>query len=175
MATKKTKEPKIKIEEEVIKELDSRDKEIEDLIKTKDDLENKLKNALSDYQNFKRRIETEKENNADVLNNLLLRDFINMSDNLYLYIKHIEKTIKDENILMGINMIYEESLNVIKAQGVTLSSVKEGDTFSPLLHEVVGTVAGEDENKIREVVRVGYEKDGKVIRPARVIVEKKEN
>ena len=98
-----------------------------------------------------------------------------MSDNLYLYIKHIEKTIKDENILMGINMIYEESLNVIKAQGVTLSSVKEGDTFSPLLHEVVGTVAGEDENKIREVVRVGYEKDGKVIRPARVIVEKKEN
>lgn len=171
---KKLKDTSKDIEKEVFAELDRKDAQIEDLKAQVLDLEGKLKSALSDYQNFKRRIENDKENASNLLENFLLREIINISDNIYLYIKHLEKDKKDESILTGIRMIYSDCENVIKSQGVVLEEVNVGDTFSPILHEVVGTVVGEDENKIVEVVRVGYKKGDQVIRPARVIVQKKE-
>ena len=165
-------------EDTIIEELDLKDKEIEALGKEKEDLEIKLKSALSDYQNLKRRVETEKENNANVANNIILREFLNVLDNIYLYMNHLEKD-KDkgvsESILSGIKLIYAQCNEIVVSQGLILEDVKAGDRVSPLLHEVVGTVTGERDGVITEVVRVGYLKDGLVIRAARVIVEKKEN
>ena len=180
--TKKTKiEEELEVDEsnlgedKIIEELDSRDKEIEDLKKENEELEIKLKTSLSDYQNFKRRVDNEKDNGVNVLNSLLLREFLNVLDNIYLYLKHLEKNNNvDKSVLSGIKMIYDQGNEVVVSQGLLQEEVKVGDRVSPLLHEVVGTVVGENENIITEVVRVGYEKDGKIIRPARVIVEKKE-
>lgn len=163
-------------EDTIIEELDLKDKEIETLNKEKEDLENKLKSALSDYQNFKRRVETEKENSASVLNNIILREFLNVLDNIYLYMNHLEKDKSvNESVFSGIKLIYDQCNEIVSSQGLSLEEVKVGDSISPLLHEVVGTVTGERDGVITEIVRVGYVKDGNVIRPARVIVEKKEN
>ena len=170
---KETKEPIA--EDEIIEELDVKESEINVLKKENEDLEVKLKSALSDYQNFKRRVDTEKDNNINVINNILLKEFLNVLDNIYLYMKHLEKNNNvDEAVLSGIKMIYDQCNEVVVSQGLSVEEVKEGDLVSPLLHEVVGTVIGEKENVITEVVRVGYMKDGRVVRPARVIAVKKE-
>jgi molecular chaperone GrpE len=162
-------------EDTIIEELDLKDKMIESLTHEKEDLEIKLKSALSDYQNFKRRVETEKENSSNVLNNIVLREFLNVLDNIYLYMKHLEKDKSvSDSILSGIKLIYDQCNEIVVSQGLSLEEVKEGDSVSPLLHEVVGTVTGERDGIITEVVRVGYVKDGNVVRAARVIVEKKE-
>jgi len=162
-------------EDTIIEELDLKDKEIESLNHEKEDLEVKLKSALSDYQNLKRRVETEKENSANLLNNIVLREFLNVLDNIYLYLNHLEKDKSvSESVLSGIKLIYDQCNEIVSSQGLILEEVKVGDSVSPLLHEVVGTVTGQRDGIITEIVRVGYLKDGNVVRAARVIVEKKE-
>ena len=162
-------------EDTIIEELDLKDKEIESLTREKEDLEGKLKSALSDYQNLKRRVETEKENSANLLNNIVLREFLNVLDNIYLYLNHLEKDKSvSESVLSGIKLIYDQCNEIVSSQGLILEEVKVGDSVSPLLHEVVGTVTGQRDGIITEIVRVGYLKDGNVVRAARVIVEKKE-
>ncbi|MCL4393010.1 nucleotide exchange factor GrpE [Patescibacteria group bacterium] len=138
-------------------------------------LENQLKSSLSDYQNLKRRMETEKENITDFKESIILREFLDIIDDIYLYIKHISNEgMKMEDAINGINIIYDKGIGVIKNQGIEEQEVKVGDDYSVYSHEVVGTVvADEDKNgKIIDIVRVGFLQNGKVIRPARVIVGK---
>ena len=56
-------------------------------------------------------------------------------------------------------MLQSEGLDEIPADGV----------FDPALHEAVDTRVGDD-NMILEVVRKGYNLNGKVLRPAQVVV-----
>ncbi|MEE9593329.1 MAG: nucleotide exchange factor GrpE, partial [Thermoplasmata archaeon] len=50
----------------------------------------------------------------------------------------------------------------------------DGQTFDPYLHEAVGFVEAEDEAKVVEVVHKGYRLDTKILRPAQVVVSKKQ-
>ncbi len=173
------------VTDEVLEEIDKRDEEIQALKGELEKTTNLLKSALSDYQNLKKRTEIEKENMVGITNNMLLRQFLEISDDIYSYIVHLEQSEKGGNekvniseIKSGIKLILDKCNDIVKSQGAQVMVVNEGDTFSPLNHEVIGTVNVDDpekENKVIQVVRVGYEQNGKVIRPARIIVGKKES
>ncbi|MHB8442944.1 MAG: nucleotide exchange factor GrpE [Patescibacteria group bacterium] len=170
---------------EVLEEIDKRDEEIKSLKEELEKTTNLLKNALSDYQNLKKRTEVEKENVVGITNNLLLRQFLEVADDIYAYILHLEQSEKNGNLKVNISeiksgtkLILDKCNDIVKGQGAQVMVVNEGDTFSPLNHEVIGTVNVDDpekENKVIQVVRVGYEQNGKVVRPARIIVGKKES
>lgn len=173
------------VTEEVLEEIDKRDEEIKSLKEELEKTTNLLKSALSDYQNLKKRTEVEKENAVGITNNLLLRQFLEVSDDIYAYILHLEQNEKSGNdkvniseIKTGTKLILDKCNDIVKSQGAQVMVVNEGDVFSPLNHEVIGTVNVSDpekENKVIQVVRVGYEQNGKVVRPARIIVGKKES
>ncbi|MHB8362243.1 MAG: nucleotide exchange factor GrpE [Patescibacteria group bacterium] len=173
------------VTEEVLEEIDKRDEEIKSLKEELEKTTNLLKNALSDYQNLKKRTEVEKENVIGITNNLLLRQFLEVSDDIYAYILHLEQSEKSGNdkvniseIKSGTKLILDKCNDIVKGQGAQVMVVNEGDVFSPLNHEVIGTVNVDDpekENRVIQVVRVGYEQNGKVVRPARIIVGKKES
>ena len=170
MEDKKTE----KIKKET-KKISPKEKEIKELQEQKLLLENQLKSSLSDYQNLKRRMDTEKENILDFKSSIILREFLDIIDDIYLYIKHISgEAIKKEDMVNGINIIYNKGKDIMKNQGIEIQNVNIGDSYSMYEHEVIGTIMeGEDKNnKIIDVVRVGYVQNGKVIRPAGVIVGK---
>ncbi len=170
MEDKKTE----KIKKET-KKISPKEKEIKELQDKCLLLENQLKSYLSDYQNLKRRMDTEKENILDFKSSIILREFLDIIDDIFLYIKHISgEAIKKEDMVNGINIIYNKGRDIIKNQGIEIQNVNIGDSYSMYEHEVIGTVMeGEDKNnKIVDVVRVGYIQNGKVIRPAGVIVGK---
>ena len=60
---------------------------------------------------------------------------------------------------------------VLSNQG--LEEIETDGQFNPGLHEAVDTKIGED-GKILEVVEKGYKLNGKILKPARVVVGKKE-
>lgn len=165
-----------KVNKGVTKEkVSNKEKELNELKERVEILENQLKSSLSDYQNLKRRIETEKENITDFKNSVILKEFLDIMDDIYLYIKHISgDNIKKEDIINGINVIYNKGSDVIKNQGIELQSVNIDDDYLFNEHEVIGTVIVDESknNKVVDVVRNGYTQNGKVIRPARVIVGK---
>jgi len=83
------------------------------------------------------------------------------------------KSLPPEEIAVGLDMLYRQLVDVLKAVGVEeINAV--GQPLDPERHEVVNSVESEDtpENTVIEEVRKGYQLNGKVLRTALVVVAK---
>lgn len=127
-----------------------------------DDLNNKWKRALADYQNLERRIDTEKEGFVKFANAQMLLKILPALDTLITAQKHLG----DEGLGLGVKQLVEglESEGVVKIETV-------GKEFDPNIMECIGVEDGE-ENKVTEELRTGYLINDKLLRPAQVKVGK---
>ncbi|MCL5438707.1 MAG: nucleotide exchange factor GrpE [Patescibacteria group bacterium] len=141
-----------------------------------EELENKYKRALADYQNLEKRVAEQKSEWAKSANRELLQKLLPVLDNLELALKHIEDEGLTHSTLLSVNPELAEGLkigvtqflNALKSEGVTKIEVL-GKEFDPNSMECVGTVSGE-ENKVIEEIRPGYTLFDRVLRPAQVRV-----
>ncbi len=82
--------------------------------------------------------------------------------------------ITDENVKKGVNMIRDEVMKLMSAYGVTEIEAL-GLEFDPKVHEAIMQAPAqtpEQVDTVREVFQKGYKMGDKVIRAARVIVNK---
>jgi len=126
-----------------------------------EDLTNRWKRALADYQNLEKRYEKEKADFVQFANaNLLIK--------LVGFLGHLERAslhLKDE----GVNLILAEFKKILSAEGV--EEIKAvGEDFNPAVMEAVEVVKGGQPNKVAEVLHKGYLLKGKLILPAKVKV-----
>lgn len=126
------------------------------------------KRALADYQNLEKRINLEKEEFVKFANSELILKILPGLDSL----EKAEEHLKDEGLSLAVKQIKDGlascGLEEIQAKGLD---------FNPKEMEGVGLGEGE-EGKVLDAVRAGYKLEGRVLRPARVIVagkKKKEN
>ncbi len=124
------------------------------------ELENNWKRALADYINLQRRIDEEKCNIRVMANELLLRKLLPITDNMETLSNHI----KDD----GLNLILNEFTKVLKEEGIKEVETQDKE-FDSNTMEAVETAEGE-KNKVISTKQKGYFLNGKLIRPARVIV-----
>lgn len=89
--------------------------------------------------------------------------------------KEAKKSITDEKVLEGVNMIEKkilDALNRLKVEKIETI----GQKFDPNLHDVIAVM--HDENKDDDIIldeyQAGYKYNGKVIRYSKVIVNKRE-
>lgn len=121
--------------------------------------------AIADYQNLEKRIAKEKESLGEFIASALIIEILPVLDNLEAAAKHVNDT--------GLNLAVDQFKTVLKNIG--LEEIKsEGSEFDPNFHEAIEAVEGEEDNKIIEVMNKGYKVMGKVIRPAKVKVSKKQ-
>lgn len=125
-------------------------------------LEEQLKRALADYANLEKRFEEERKMFSTLHNMIIIEKFLPVLDNL----ESAQAHVKDE----GLQMVLKQFKDVLDQEGVE-EITTEGTGFDPNLHEAVETTQGE-ENKIVNTIAKGYKIDGKVIRPAKVVVGK---
>lgn len=142
----------------MVKKTDIDDEEIQGQI---EDLTNRWKRALADYQNLEKRYEREREDFVAFASaNLILK--------LVGILGHLEKAtanLKDK----GLEIIVGEFKRVLSEEGLEEIEA-EGKEFSPELMEAVDVVLGKDENKVGEVISKGYLLKGKLLLPAKVKV-----
>lgn len=70
----------------------------------------------------------------------------------------------------GFRRIAQQMQRILEARGVREIPSDPGTPFDPGLHEAVGEADGEDSGTVQETLEKGYEKDGRVLRPAKVTV-----
>jgi molecular chaperone GrpE len=83
------------------------------------------------------------------------------------------ESVPTEEISVGLEMLYKQLFDVLRSVGMEeIAAV--GQPLDPEKHEVVNYVEREDtpENTVVEEVRRGYQLNGKVVRPALVVVAK---
>jgi len=130
----------------------------EALQKQVEELTNKWKRALADYQNLEKRIVSEKQEWIKFSNALLINKLLEVLDSLEMAEKHLND--------QGLSLAIRQLKNILKEEGIE-EMVLDCHKFDPNFMECVETVAGP--LKI-EIVRKGYLLNKKVLRPAKVKV-----
>jgi molecular chaperone GrpE len=138
-----------------------------------------FKRALADYQNLEKRVaEGRSEMNSWAVNDLMrqIAQVMHYFDQAF---KGVSEEEQKSSWFKGVKMANLQLGQVLQNAGLEEISIDlgsesgTGSQFDPALHEAVDTRDGED-GKILEVVEKGYKLNGKILKPARVIVGKKE-
>jgi molecular chaperone GrpE len=125
-----------------------------------EELENKWKRALADYQNLEKRVEAERVNYIKLANSQLIIRLLSVADDLERAANHIKDS--------GIDMILKQLTKTLKDEGV--EEIKtQGEKFDPEKMEAIEIVDG-DKDKVIAVERKGYVLNGMILRPAAVKV-----
>lgn len=150
-------------------------KELDDLRDLATQLEHQLKRAVADYHNLEKRVADGRSELTKWGTSELLIKLLPVLDHLDQVVDRGRSTLSEQSEskgwFQGVELAVKEFKAVLQSEG--LEEIKAQGEFNPALQEAVDTRTGED-NKILEVVRKGYTLNGKVLRPAQVVVGRKE-
>lgn len=146
--------------------------EIKQLEERVNDLDAQLKRAVADYHNLEKRVTEGRSELTNWGTNELVKKLLPVLDHLERAIDGVSEEEKQSGWVKGVEIAVKEFKQVLQSEGLE-EIVAEGD-FNPALHEAVDTREGEN-GKILEVVQKGFTLNGKIVRPAKVVVGKEEN
>jgi molecular chaperone GrpE len=152
--------------------LERKRKELQEKEDVIEDLKRQLSKALSDYHQLQKRTQRDVEL-------LIFNRISDVSEDLVEIVDNVNYALKEENKVTeswveGIINILEELPKLLKDLGLEEIKVKEGDKLDPQKHEAIMTKDSEDieKNHIVDILQKGYLLEGKVLKPAKVVVAK---
>lgn len=147
--------------------------QIEKLTAEKDDVFAKLQRVSADYMNYQKRSARQISEAISYEKESVVKSLLPVLDNFEHSLCGAEKIEDAESLRKAVKMIYEQFLAVLKNHGIEqITSV--GGKFDPACHEAMmnRTEHGKEDLAILEEFQKGYRLGEKVLRPARVIVNK---
>lgn len=148
----------------------SKDNKQNQLEQRVNELEGQLKRAVADYQNLEKRVSEGRSELTNYVGAEIIRKILPSLDHLEQALTGVSETEKVSGWFKGVELAVKELNQVLASEG--LSQIEADGQFDPSLHEAVDTEEGED-NMILKVARKGYNLNGKVLRPAQVVVGRK--
>lgn len=133
-----------------------------------EEFENQLKRVLADYQNLEKRVAEEKGEWIKSANKSLILKLLPTLEHLETVLKTAKDQGESSNWLEGIEMIVKQFRETLKEEGLEPVAC---ESFDPQLHEVVEVQNG-PEGKILDILSMGYKLNGKLVKPAKVVVGK---
>ncbi len=124
--------------------------------------------AQADFINYRRRIECEKEEEKKFSNSALLLRLLPVLDDFERAEGGVPEDCADLPWVKGVRLIEKSLKNILKQQGVEPIEAA-GKPFDPCLMEAVSCCPGE-EGMVMGEIKKGYMINGKLLRPAAVVV-----
>ncbi len=139
------------------------------------ELNNRLKYSQAEMINYRKRKDEETANMLKYANQDLILELIDIADNFERAIKLDDNNLEDSlsKFLAGFKIIYSHLMETLKKFGVEeIETV--GKEFDPSCHEALMAVNNVEkpDDTVVECLLKGYTLKGKVIRAAKVIVNK---
>jgi len=122
-------------------------------------------------ENFRKRTAREKDELRQFAAAGVVEDIIPILDNLCLGLGAAKQQTDVKAIVDGINLVLEQFKSMLARHG--LKEVNPlGQPFDPNLHDCISHQPSADipEEKVSQVVRLGYTLNGRLLRPASVVV-----
>ncbi len=138
-------------------------------------LNNKYLRLYAEFDNYKKRVNKDKEELVKYGNESLIYELLLIIDSLELALKHAAKETLT-GVVQGVEMTLKELLRTLEKFGLAKIDAA-GKKFDPSLHHAMTQVVREDieEKMIAEELRTGYLYRDKVLRPSLVAVSIKPN
>ena len=137
------------------------------------ELEDKLLRMAAEQDNFRKRMQRERETSLKYAEETILREILPSLDNLERAVDQCKCSPDAGTLLAGVEMTCKGLLNTLEKFGVK-PLAGEGQPFDPNFHEAVAmeTSADVPENLILQEYQKGYMFKDRLIRAAKVVVSK---
>ena len=144
-----------------VSEIDAREKDIQ-------------LRAQAEIQNIRRRAEQDVEKAHKFALEKFSKELLTVVDNLERGLDALDKAVTDETtqaLVDGVEMTHKEFISTLDKFGVEAVGVV-GEAFNPELHQAISMQPAEgiEPNHISVVLQKGYTLQGRVLRPAMVMV-----
>ncbi|APG24766.1 nucleotide exchange factor GrpE [Syntrophotalea acetylenica] len=128
----------------------------------------------AELENFRKRMQREKEDLVRFANENLLREVLTVVDNLERAIDHArgsEETV--QGLMEGVEMTLSQCRKLLEKFGVTPVAAV-GEPFDPTWHEAMGQLESAEHppNTVLQEMQKGYLLNDRLLRPALVLVSK---
>ncbi len=167
------KDESIDSEKENPEELES-EEESPSLEEEIESLKDQVLRAKAEVQNVRRVAEQEVRKARLYGVESLAKNFLSVGDNLERAIESLNEDSKPEDLEEGLRLILKSYEDALETGGI-ISIDPKGEPFNPEQHEALSVIENEDlePNSIVEVIQRGFMIQDRVLRPAKVIVTKK--
>ena len=167
------KDESIDSEKENTEELES-EEESPSLEEEIESLKDQVLRAKAEVQNVRRVAEQEVRKARLYGVESLAKNFLSVGDNLERAIESLNEDSKPEDLEEGLRLILKSYEDTLETGGI-ISIDPKGEPFNPEQHEALSVIENEDlePNSIIEVIQRGFMIQDRVLRPAKVIVTKK--
>lgn len=134
----------------------------------------KMLRLQADYENRKKRQDKEKLDFLRFANENLITELLRVMDDFERAIDSAKNSNDAKVLLEGLEMVRHDFQDIMEENGLKVIDPK-GQPFDPEKHEAIEHIEddGHPANTALEVMRKGYELNGKILRPAAVKVSKK--
>lgn len=156
------------LNEEIVNEVTSNNVEFDKLKEEYNDLDDRFKRMLAEFENYKKRSQKEKEGIYGMITGDVVATMLPVMDNLQ---KAAEAKTEDTGYKEGVNLVARQFSEALKSLG--LEEIEAiGKKFDPEFHEAVSHIVDETkgEQEIVQEYRKGYKIGNKVVRHSMVIV-----
>ncbi|NOZ76116.1 MAG: nucleotide exchange factor GrpE [Euryarchaeota archaeon] len=149
------------------------ERKLEEKTREAEDYLTRLKYLQADFENYRKQVEKEREELARFATEPLVRELIEVLENLERAVASARKTRK-KDLVKGIELIYARLKEILEKEGLEPIPAL-GEKCDPYKHEVLLCETRQDcrEDEIIEELQRGYTLRGKVIRYAKVKVAKR--
>lgn len=162
------------VQSELQKLKQDHEEEIAKIQKQSEEYKNTLQRLQADFENFRKRLDKEKDEFSAFASVKTIESFLPLMDSLGEGLKEAEKN-KNEQMKHGFEKIRNQLKQILEREGVfEINSI--GKKFDTYMHECLMTAneAQKEDNIVLEEFAKGYTINGRVLRPAKVKVNKKE-
>lgn len=175
MKQEKTQDKKAaKAVKKLEKKIGELEKSLEDVQKEKDEVFAQLQRVSADYANYQKRAPKQIADSVAYEKESFVRSLLNSIDNFEHVLANSEKAEDVASFVKGIQIVHDDIIDTLKSLGVERIEAV-GTEFDPTMHEALMQRSEEDaeDGVVLEEYQKGYMIGDKVLRPAKVIVNKK--
>ncbi len=155
-------------------EEDERRRSLEALRAERDELKDRLLRLAAETENYKKRSEREKAEFLKRSNQALVKELLPVLDNLERALEAAGQGQDQKGLLEGLELTRQELWKVLERHGLERVEAL-GQVFDPEYHEAMMQQEDPDveENTVLQELQKGYLFQGRLLRPAMVVVSKK--
>lgn len=123
-----------------------------------------LQRLQADFQNYRKRIDKERSESAEIVTSLVLMQFLGALDD-------IDRAQEHSELSGGFKAVAEQLVAATTKLGLS-KFVETGVSFDPNIHEALMHETSPDvsDTQVTKVLRPGYKFKERILRPAQVIV-----
>jgi len=144
-----------------------------------EELNKKYLRLAADFENYKKRMSKDRADSIAYGNEELIKEFLNVLDNLERALEHTKHQEDVKPIIDGVKLVQKQFMSSLEKFGVKAIDASKGKEFDPMFHQAVEHAESKEigPGLVLTEMLPGYTLKERLLRPALVVVSKntKEN